>query len=102
MRNTDLKGWFGNHSDSNISVSALSGVQDCPSVTLKLKRDKTIRWLQADSSLTRDIHPAGRCCKVQTVRYRPTLLSDDAEKIENIFYLFICFSHLNTAIKIYR
>ena len=70
MRNTDLKGWFGNHSDSNISVSALSGVQDCPSVTLKLKRDKTIKWLQADSSLTRDIHPAGRCCKVQTVRYR--------------------------------
>ena len=63
MRNTDLKGWSGNHSDANLSVSALAAMSDCPSVSLKFKKDQTILWLVADLALTRDAHPSGKCCK---------------------------------------
>ena len=66
-----LKGWFGNNSDANISVSALSEVSDCPSVTLKFKKDQTIFWLEADSALTRDAHPSGKCCKAE-IAWRKT------------------------------
>ena len=67
MRNTHLKGWAGNHSDANLSVSALAVVSDCPSVSLKFKKDQTILWLVADLALTRDAHPSGKCCKAGIV-----------------------------------
>ena len=42
MEGEDLKGWFGNHSDWNISVSTLTRVRDCPVVKIKFKKEKRI------------------------------------------------------------
>lgn len=67
MINTDLKGWFGNHSDWNISVSTLTRVSDCPDVTIKFKKQKTISWVQPEMTMTRAVYPSGRCCKAGIV-----------------------------------
>ena len=67
MRNTELKGWFGNHSDWNISVSTLTRVSDCPDVTIKFKKEKTISWVQPEMTITRAVYPSGRCCKAEIV-----------------------------------
>ena len=35
--NTRVKGWFGNQSDWQVSVASLTGLQECPSVSLKFR-----------------------------------------------------------------
>ena len=68
MRNTELKGWFGNHSDWNISVSTLVRVRDCPVVEIRFKKEKTVSWLQPELTITRAVHPSGSCCKAEIVK----------------------------------
>ena len=63
FRDPTLRGWFGNNSDWNISVSTLSEVEDCPSVKLKFKKDNNIVWDEPELVVTRVVHPAGRCCE---------------------------------------
>ena len=64
---TGVKGWFGNQSDWEISVASLTGLQDCPSVSLKFKTDRAITWQQPDMAVTRPINPFGKCCKAEIV-----------------------------------
>ena len=68
MRNTELKGWFGNHSDWNISVSTLALARDCPAVKIKFKKGKVISWQRPEMRITRAIYPSGGCCKAKIVR----------------------------------
>ena len=66
LRNTGLKGWFGNQSDSR-DVARLTDVEDCPSVSLKFRTDQAITWTQAEMAVTRSINPFGKCCKGEIV-----------------------------------
>ena len=68
MRNTDVKGWFGNHSDWNISVSTLARVRDCPVVKIKFKKEKSISWEEPEMRITRALYPSGSCCKAEMVK----------------------------------
>ena len=68
LRNTGLKGWFGNQSDWNISVSTLTRVRDCPEVKIKFKKEKTISWQQPEMTITRAVYQTGSCCKAEIVK----------------------------------
>ena len=62
-----LKGWGGNQSGREATVASLTGVEDCPSVSLKFRTDKAITWHQAEMTVTRPINPFGKCCKGEFV-----------------------------------
>ena len=62
-----LQGWFGNHSDWNISVTTLTRLTECPSVRIKFKKEKIISWQQPKMRITRPVYPSGSCCEVGIV-----------------------------------
>ena len=62
-----MKGWFGNQSDLERTVASLTGVEDCPSVSLKFRTDRAITWHRPEMTVTRAINPFGKCCKGEIV-----------------------------------